>query len=81
MPRMRKFVAGALNIKIHPHSPDKYANLFRAVFDSVYSVKIRGTDWGTPGWMDELISGRPIEGLYGEFYRFLNIDPLDPWFD
>jgi hypothetical protein len=78
---MRKLVVSALNIKIHPHTPELYIDLFNSLFTSVKSVKIRGADYGTPGWISEVVPGRPLDGLQGEFYKFLSIDPRDPWFD
>lgn len=81
MPQMRKLEVSALNIKIHPHAPKRYVKLLKDVFSAANSVKIRGTDWGTPGWISEVTPDQPREGLYGEFYKFLNIDPRDPWFD
>jgi len=81
MPRRRVMSASALNIKLHPHTPE----LYRALFDDVYQkrdcVKIRGTDWGTIGWMRPLNHVDPMEGLVGELYRFVNINSRDPWFD
>lgn len=81
MPRKRKLLVGVLNIKIHPHSPERYVELFRDIFEAANSVQIRGNDWGTPGWISENITNQPLEGLNGQFYKFLNIDPRDPWFD
>lgn len=80
MSRSKKIEMGVMNIKTHPHSAEKYIELFNKVFEIKELRKIRGDDWGTIGSLytgDE--DGSPY--IYGDFYRFLNIDPKGKWFD
>ncbi len=81
MPKMKKLLIGALNIKIHPHSPTKYVELFKDTYRLAASAQIRGADYGTIGWLTDVVEGKPEYGMNGELYKFLNIDPHDPWFD
>lgn len=79
MPRKRTLTVGVINIKLHPHTTDRYVRLFKDLFRLGPRVKIRGADWGMPGNLHEFTQGTPDAGLYGVFYRFLNIDPHRPW--
>ncbi len=77
----KTLVMGALNIKIHPHSPELYVSLMNDVFEMGEPVKIRGSDWGVLNYIREITADDPLEGMFGEFYRFLQINPDDPWLD
>jgi hypothetical protein len=81
MPRFRKMYGSVLNIKTHPHSPQKYHDLFIDVFKRGGSVRIFGDNWGAIGNIWALDSTRPLEGLYGVIYRFTRIDNTKPWYD
>lgn len=81
MARYKTLTVGALNLKIHPHSPELYVKLFQEVFAIGEVVKIRGADWGMPGYLLTSSMGNPLEGMSGALYRFLNINPDEPWLD
>lgn len=81
MPRMLKMEIGILNIKTHPHEPQKYANLFNDLFKIEEPVKIHGTVWGVPRYINVITTDKPEEGLMGTFYKFTQINPSDPWLD
>lgn len=81
MARMRKIVIGALNIKTMPHATKIYVDLLNNVYRAAHVTKIRGADWGTIGWLSALHKGQPEMGVIGIIYRFLNIDPREPWYD
>lgn len=81
MARQKTMFGSALNITIHPHSPELYLRLFNEVFQQRNKAKIRGTDWGTIGWMRPIDYDNQLNGIIGEFYKFLNIDPFDTWFN
>lgn len=68
---------GIINIKTHPHSSDKYINLMNDAFRLGRLVKIRGDDWGTTHYLNKTADGE----MYGEIYRFLQIDPKAEWLD
>lgn len=78
MGRSKRIVIGAINIKIHPHSPAKYDQLFEMASEKLTLGKIRGMDWGIIGsksaWKDG--SETPVTGV---LWRFINIDSSEPW--
>ena len=79
MPRVKKFRVGGLNIKIHPHSSEKYAELFEIAKQQKLIGKIRGNDYAIIGWLRSVNDVNPVDGMYGEFYRFISFDPSKPW--
>lgn len=81
MGRQRKIEAGALNIKIHPHSTKRYIKLFNKVLAVGNHVKIWDKYYGTIGWLRPLDEKNPKNGIEGEIYKYLNIDPTKQWFD
>lgn len=81
MVHKKTLTVGVINIKVFPHTTDRYVKLFKDLFDLGPQGKIRGSDWGMPGYLHEFIQEAPNEGLYGAFFRFLNIDPQRPWID
>ena len=80
MAHMKKMELAVMNIKIHPHSPEKYIDLFKKTFKIESLGKIRGSDWGTIGSLRETTLNNK-KTLHGTIYRFLNIDPSAPWLD
>ncbi|MDD2466144.1 MAG: DUF4747 family protein [Desulfobulbus sp.] len=78
MARSRVLRVGALNIKTHPHSESGYSSLLTDVFTIGKSVKIRGSSWGMLGTFQSDKDNDKIVH-FGTIYKFLNIDPKDPW--
>jgi hypothetical protein len=76
-----KLKVGILNLKLHPHSPDRYLALFKDLAQLKESTKIWGTRHGVFGKPQELIEKGRIVGLRGYFYHFTEIDPQQPLFD
>ncbi|WP_457571279.1 DUF4747 family protein [Desulfovulcanus sp.] len=81
MARYRKISVGILNIKIHPHSDMLYVNLFNTILNSKRIAKIRGSYAGMMGYLRSIKQDEPEAGMYGLFYRFIDISQNDPWFD
>ncbi len=81
MARLKSISAGVLNIKIHPHSPERYLELVNDCYAIGRIVKIRGSEWGMLASVREIAEGRPLDGLEGYFYRFISIDQSQPWTD
>jgi len=79
MARMRRIMVGALNITMHPHAPERYAELFQDLHAAGYIVKVRGADCGMIGTVQHVEADRDV--LYGSLWRFLNLDPNEPWLD
>jgi hypothetical protein len=81
MARLKKIEAAALNIKIHPHSTSRYIQLFAEVLKFGEHVKIRDRYYGTIGWLRPLDKKDQEQGIEGEIYKYLNIDPTQRWFN
>lgn len=82
MGHSRKIVVSAVNIAMHkPHSPDRYVRLFGEAFRSRTVVR-QGTLRGTLlGSLYGLRADEKHATLTGEIYRFIRIDPNEPWFN
>lgn len=79
---------GGLNIQTHPHSPERYVELFRDLNTLGESVPVLGSEWGTLGYIKLVREKSPdvakkgsVIRIRGGFYRYLNIDPNRQWLD
>ncbi|WP_238888624.1 DUF4747 family protein [Achromobacter insuavis] len=81
MTRTRTFDVGGVNLKVHTrHTPSEYVELWQTLY------RMRGTVlWGPQAMMigeaQRLDPDDPESPIFGHIYKFLNIDPSDPWFD
>ena len=78
MTRIRRISIGAINVVLHPHSPELYDQLLSHACDSFAYGKIRGLDWGVIGTKSPWDAGSEMP-VIGSFWRFINIDPEAPW--
>lgn len=81
MGRLKTMSLGILNIKTHPNSPENYLNLMKDLFYIKPSAKIRGSDFGTPKALYSIELDKPLNGLSGIFFKYLEIDQDKPWLD
>jgi hypothetical protein len=81
MPHQKTIKIGALNIVIHPHSPQRYLDLFNQAFGLRERVKYRGDRYGLFGSLQAIDDRPPLEGIHGFLYRHLELDPDEPWLD
>ena len=79
MPLPSSITISVLNVKIHPHTTELYVNLLKLSCDKHLLGKVRGNDFVLLGWCKSITLEKPELGLYGELYKFLNIDPRQPW--
>ena len=71
-----------LNLKIHEkESFEEYVGLMETISRSRFVVKLRGSDYGLIGWQRVIEEDNKKVGVYGMLYKFLNIDPDEPWLD
>ncbi|EIT3909550.1 DUF4747 family protein [Escherichia coli] len=82
MARPKKLTYGAVNITMHPHSPEKYVELFRMARKNARNVNLRGDSFATlshfyPYRKDQVVS-EPFEG---EILKYTDIDVDGDWFD
>jgi hypothetical protein len=82
MARKRRIILCALNIKLLPHSVEKYIDLFKTIL-SIEPYPPQGKIWGSEyaifGSLKEFTKDRPEEGVYGVIYRYTSIDMKLPW--
>ena len=81
MAQNRKIEISALNIKTHPHTPEKYIELFQDVFNLQQVVKMKSDYYGMIGSRTFINENKPLEGITGNINRFLQIDRNKPWFN
>jgi len=81
MPRLKTFYVGVLNIKIHPHSPEKYQKLFWQTFNLKKRVNLRGNDFGMIGTCFRIDQKNELAGYQGTIYKFFDLDPKSEWFN
>jgi hypothetical protein len=75
---LKKIDVGVLNITTHPHSPEKYLQLFQDVLDTKRVSVYRGSDHLTFGAFNGIGAAKKIDGIWGVFYIFVNIDTTGP---
>jgi hypothetical protein len=64
-----------------PHSPEKYIELIRTTYKLRRIVSSRGVHGALIGSLYPLDKLNPLNGLTGEIYRFIQLDPNEPWFN
>ena len=69
------------NITTHPHSPENYITIFTEVLKLCRSAKVRGSDHLILGKFSPISEGNPLGGIWGQFYRYVNIDKSMPALD
>nr|WP_299856231.1 DUF4747 family protein [Sphingomonas bacterium] len=74
-----KLAVGALNVRLHPHSPEIYDAFLNALYQLRLPVRIRGDRFG----MITLLDRRGIDDglIRGVLRTFTKIDPNSRWFD
>lgn len=82
MARETRIDVCALNIAMHaPHSVDKYVELMLSAYRSRRVVSSRGVNGALIGALYYVDKSNPAKGLTGEIYRFIQLDPNEPWFN
>lgn len=82
MTRDSRIDIGILNIAMHtPHSPADYVRLISETYRSKHMVASRGINSALIGALDYVEQNEPIKGITGEIYRFVDLDPNEPWFN
>lgn len=79
MSRRIKISAGVLNVRIHPHSPDRYAAFIGDLFDLRQAVRLRGDRYGMLSLIDR--KERRDGFITGIITTFINIEFEGRWFD
>jgi hypothetical protein len=81
MARDRTIKISGINLRVHSkHAPSEYVELWKA-FTRLRKPKTRGVSALMIGTQRPLSKEDPASPIFGYLYRFVNIDPSDPWFD
>jgi len=81
MPRPKTFYLGALNFTIHPHNPQKYYDLIEETFSLNLKIPIRGDEYASIGTCWAINGDNILDGVYGDIFKFVQLDPNDDWFN
>lgn len=82
MSNIRTIQISALNIAMHqPHSPERYVSLFKDAIKLRTLVRLDTLHWAMLGSVSGPKGDGPAEELTGEIYRFVRLDPSEPWFN
>ena len=82
MPNIRTIKISALNIAMHhPHSAQRYVSLFKDAKKLKYLVRLSSLHYAMLGSLYGPKSEESSDALSGEIYRFVKLDPSEPWFN
>lgn len=82
MQRSRTITVSCLNLAMHsPHSKRRYVELFATTFAAKRMVRFGSLHGGMIGSLYGVSSDHVEKEITGEFYRFLKLDPNEPWFN
>lgn len=78
---MRQIKIAALNVAMHqPHSPTRYVTLIRTAYRLRRPIRLGALHGAMLGALYGENAEVPTE-LSGEIYRFVHLDPSEPWFN
>lgn len=83
---LRTIKIAGLNIAMHqPHSPERYVDLMHQAYRSRHIVKLGKLHAAMLGSLYSSSEKHPRDGtpieMTGEVYRFVKLDPNEPWFN
>ncbi len=82
MARAKKLAYGAVNITMHPHSPEKYVDLFRMARKNAGNINLRSDSFATLSYFYPYKKGQAhSEPFEGEVLKYTDIDINGDWFD
>lgn len=81
MPRPKKITLTAVNITVHPHTPEHYAQLWSALFDLKRAIDIGRDQALMIGAIEPRDKDDLTKGYIGLLFRFTIIDKNKGWFD
>ncbi|EJD6372890.1 MULTISPECIES: DUF4747 family protein [Providencia] len=81
MARNKKLVYGALNITIHPHSPQKYVELFKDTFRLAKTVNLGGDVYAILKFFSKTAGSTSDTDPYeGEILKYMDISKDSDWY-
>ena len=73
MPRSRRFEVAVINITMHPHSPERYVELFQRAATPTQYLRCRGDEQMVLPAVHPCAPHDCLSGLYGWLYRGLDL--------
>jgi hypothetical protein len=77
--RNRQFEAVAINVTMHPHSANRYVELFETLARLRIPAAVREEYRATIGTARPLHEDDPRRGLTGEIYKYFELDQTSRW--
>jgi hypothetical protein len=79
----RKLVVGAINITMHPHTPDLYVKLLKSASRNETSVQLRHDLFGRIAHVKERTDNynKDEKIIEGDLYKYVDIDLKGNWYD
>lgn len=82
MAKPRSIEISALNVAMHaPHSDRRYVDLFGDALRLQLPLRVSNVHMLLLGSVHPQNPDRPEDGLNGSIYRFVRLDPNEPWFN
>jgi hypothetical protein len=80
--KQRTIQVSGLNIAMHsPHSPQRYVELFNQAMQTKRPLRKGDVHMLMLGSVRPDNPEKPEDGLHGEIYRFVKLNPNEPWFN
>ncbi|MEK0158278.1 DUF4747 family protein [Pseudoalteromonas piscicida] len=78
----KKIEVGVINVTMHPHSPERYIQLFKAARQLDVSVHLFSTSWAELTDVHEVGKNKDkVKPIYGDIYKYINFDKNADWFN
>lgn len=83
MAKEKKIEVGAINITMHPHSPESYLSLFNVARRKKIIKRMHSDKYGMIASVMPLDKNRygQFGPVHGDIYRFTQLDPKGTWFN
>ncbi|NJB68770.1 hypothetical protein GGQ74_002443 [Desulfobaculum xiamenense] len=81
MSRLNKLEIAVLNITTHPHSPERYLELFKDAFNLKLPIKYRGPEYLLLGRHWDIENEQPLTGIHGVLFKYIDLDLAGAWLD
>lgn len=81
MSRLSKLEIAVLNITTHPHSPERYLQLFENAFNLKKPIKYRGPEYLLLGRHWAIEKDKPLAGIHGILFKYIDLDLKGAWLD
>ena len=81
MAKEKTLRVSALNIILHPHSPERYVSILRTTRRNKITTRYRGDRHAMIGYLSQSGPDDATGAIEGQIYTYSQIDPNEPWLD